>query len=209
MFVNVGRGTTGGYTDRVANAISSGASCTVSSDNPAARFAQGLGFAAAFVIPIGKVASIASRTAEGAGAGVRSFAESAKTIRATLFKGSQTVRQALSRSGTVDNVAAEATVVETERTAAVALKPGEATARWDEFLGEGPTTNIHPRTGLPDADRIVSADGTRSIRFGDHEMGSSATKFHFHEETWSFDPGANTWFVDNLIVRVPFPKGTW
>lgn len=105
--------------------------------------------------------------------------------------------------------AAEATVVETERTAAIALKPGEATARWDEFLGEGPTTNIHPRTGLPDADRIVSADGTRSIRFGDHEMGSSATKFHFHEETWSFDPGANTWYVDNLMVRVPFPKGTW
>lgn len=82
-------------------------------------------------------------------------------------------------------------------------------ARWDEFLGRGPTTNIHPRTGLPDPDRIVSADGMRSIRFGPHEMGSSPTGFHFHEETWNFDPGANTWLADNVLVRVPFPKGAW
>jgi hypothetical protein len=97
----------------------------------------------------------------------------------------------------------------TERTAPQALKPSEAAARWDEFLGEGPHTNIHPRTGLPDPDRIVSADGMRSIRFGIHEMGSSPTRFHFHEETWNFDTAANTWFVDNVLVRVPFPKGAW
>jgi len=102
-----------------------------------------------------------------------------------------------------------ASVVTTERTAAQALKPSEAVSRWDEFLGEGPTTNIHPRTGLPDPDRIVSADGVRSIRFGPHEMGSSPTKLHFHEETWSFDSGSNTWFVDSVLVRVPFPKGAW
>lgn len=104
---------------------------------------------------------------------------------------------------------AEASVLVTERTAAQALKPSEAEARWDEFLGEGPTTNLHPRTGLPDPNRIVSSDGLRSIRFGPHEMGSSPTKFHFHEETWSFDSGSNTWFVDNVLVRVPFPKGAW
>uniref|UniRef100_UPI00272E65DB RHS repeat-associated core domain-containing protein n=1 Tax=Frankia sp. Cj5 TaxID=2880978 RepID=UPI00272E65DB len=101
------------------------------------------------------------------------------------------------------------TVVETETIAPRSLKPNEAVARWDEFLGDGPTTNLHPRTGLPDANRIVSADGTRSIRFGPHEMGSSPTKFHYHEETWNFDKGANTWFVDNVVVRVPFPKGAW
>jgi hypothetical protein len=104
---------------------------------------------------------------------------------------------------------AEASVVATERTAAQALKPSEAVPRWDEFLGEGPTTNLHPRTGLPDPNRIVSSDGLRSIRFGPHEMGSSPTRFHFHEESWSFDSGSNTWFVDNVLVRVPFPKGAW
>ena len=106
-------------------------------------------------------------------------------------------------------VEAAPSVVAAERTAAQALKPSEAVARWDDFLGKGPTTNTHPRTGLPDPNRIVSADGARSIRFGPHEMGSSPTRFHFHEETWSFDPGSNTWFVDNVLVRVPFPKGAW
>lgn len=104
---------------------------------------------------------------------------------------------------------AEAAVVATERTAAQALKPSEAVQRWDEFLGEGPTTNLHPRTGLPDPNRIVSSDGLRSIRFGPHEMNSPPTKFHFHEETWSFESGSNTWFVDNVLVRVPLPKGAW
>jgi hypothetical protein len=97
--------------------------------------------------------------------------------------------------------------VVTERTAAQALKPSEAVPRWDEFLGEGPTTNLHPRTGLPDPNRIVSSDGLRSIRFGPHEMGSSPTKFHFHEETWSFDSGSNTWLVDKGPGAGPLPEG--
>ncbi len=97
----------------------------------------------------------------------------------------------------------------TETYAPKPLKPSEAVARWDEFLGDGPTTNIHPRTGVPDPNRIVSADGLRSIRFGEHEMGSSPTKFHFHEETWRFDAATNTWQVDNVVVRVPFPRGSW
>lgn len=100
-------------------------------------------------------------------------------------------------------------MVQTESIAPQALKPGEAVSRWDQFLGDGPTTNINPRTGLPDANRIVSEDGQRSIRFGSHEMGSSPTKFHYHEETWNFDRSSNTWFVRNVVVRVPFPKGAW
>jgi hypothetical protein len=40
-------------------------------------------------------------------------------------------------------------------------------------------------------------------------MGSRPTKFHYHEETWSFDEAAGSWNVDNVVVRVPFPKGSW
>lgn len=104
---------------------------------------------------------------------------------------------------------AGATVNMVETYASKPLKPQDAVARWDEFLGPGAQTNIHPRTGLPDADRLVSSDGLRSIRFGNHEMGSSPTKFHFHEETWSFDDGAGAWNLQNIVVRVPFPKGAW
>jgi RHS repeat-associated protein len=82
-------------------------------------------------------------------------------------------------------------------------KPHQAMAEWEEYLGEGPYTNIHPRTGLPDPDRLVSADGTRSIRLGDHEMNSKPTRFHFHKETWTFISPTNTWIVDNTMVRVP------
>lgn len=86
------------------------------------------------------------------------------------------------------------------------VKPKDAVDRWDEFLGPGPHTNIHPRTGLPDPDRIVSADGTRSIRYGNHEMNSGPTKHHYHEETWTYDPVNNVMNVDNSVLRVPFPK---
>ena len=86
------------------------------------------------------------------------------------------------------------------------VKPEDALDRWNDFLGPGPHTNIHPRTGLPDANRIVSADGTRSIRYGNHEMNSGPTKHHYHEETWTYDPVNNVMNVDNSVVRVPFPK---
>ncbi|MGF6889489.1 RHS repeat-associated protein [Nocardia sp. GAS34] len=89
------------------------------------------------------------------------------------------------------------------------VKPGNVLDRWSDFLGPGEHTNLHPRTGVPDPGRIVSEDGLRSIRFGAHEMGSSPTKFHYHEETWKFISPSNTWHVDNRVVRVPFPKGTW
>ena len=86
------------------------------------------------------------------------------------------------------------------------VKPQDATDKWDEFLGPGEHTNIHPRTGQPDPNRIVSEDGKRSIRYGDHEMNSSPTKHHYHEETWTYDPVNDVMNVDNSVVRVPIPK---
>jgi uncharacterized protein RhaS with RHS repeats len=86
------------------------------------------------------------------------------------------------------------------------VKLEDALNRWDDFLGPGPHTDIHPRTGLPDPERIVSADGKRSIRYGNHEMNSKPTKHHYHEETWTLGPANNVMNVDNLVVRVPILK---
>lgn len=83
------------------------------------------------------------------------------------------------------------------------LKPHQVLDEWQKFLGNGPYTNVHPRTGNSDPDRLVSADGLRSIRMGPHEMNSKPTKFHFHKETWTFVAPTNTWIVDNTMVRVP------
>ncbi|WP_207389318.1 hypothetical protein, partial [Marinobacter halodurans] len=86
------------------------------------------------------------------------------------------------------------------------VKLQDAVDKWEEFLGPGPHTNLHPRTGLPDADRIVSADGKRSIRYGNHEMAGKPTKHHYHEETWTQDNINNVMNVDNTVIRVPLPK---
>nr|WSX77836.1 DUF6531 domain-containing protein [Streptomyces sp. NBC_00899] len=83
------------------------------------------------------------------------------------------------------------------------LKPQHVEQAWKDFLGDGPYTNIHPRKGIPDPDRLVSADGKRSIRMGPHEMNSKLTKFHFHMETWDFIAPTNEWVVGNTMVRVP------
>lgn len=97
-------------------------------------------------------------------------------------------------------------VVETpETTAPKPVKPSDATKQWEDFLGPGEPTDIHPRTGVPDPNRLVSPDGTRSIRYGNHEMNSKPTKHHYHEETWTYDPVTDTMTVDNQIVRVPLP----
>jgi hypothetical protein len=84
------------------------------------------------------------------------------------------------------------------------VKVKDAVDKWDEFLGTGEYTNIHPRTGLQDPDRIFSADGTRSIRFASYEMDSKPSKFHYHEEIWTYDPIKNVMNVDNTVVRVPY-----
>ncbi|EFC82513.1 RHS repeat domain-containing protein [Parafrankia sp. EUN1f] len=140
---------------------------------------------------------------------VRAGSIAAKAGRAAEVTGG--VARASRAAEATSSAAAKAgrSVNEVERIASKPVKPGQAVDRWEDFLGPGPHTNAHPRTGLPDANRIVSADGARSIRFGAHEMGSSPTKFHYHEETWSFDPTAQIWNIDNVVVRVPFPKGSW
>ncbi len=93
-----------------------------------------------------------------------------------------------------------------ETSANKAVKPQDATNNWDEFLGAGPHGNKHPRTGEIDPNRIVSADGKRSIRYGRHEMDSKPTKHHYHEEIWTLEPKSNVMNVDNTIIRVPLPK---
>lgn len=83
------------------------------------------------------------------------------------------------------------------------VQPVEATivAAWTAFLGAGPYSHKHPRTGVVDATRLVSADGQRSIRYGNHERGSNAANHHFHQETWVYNSGANTVTVNNTMRR--------
>ena len=89
-----------------------------------------------------------------------------------------------------------------ETKASQQIKTTDVTDYWDNFLGSN-QTNINPRTGQVDADRIFSADGTRSIRFGNHEMNSmGTTKFHFHEETWIYDPIADEMHYYNKLIRI-------
>lgn len=76
------------------------------------------------------------------------------------------------------------------------VRPQNTLDDWNEFLGEN-QTDINPFTGQQSLDRIWSADGKRSIRFGDHEMDSMGTRnFHYHKETWFDD------YVLNELQRV-------
>ena len=84
---------------------------------------------------------------------------------------------------------------EIETKSGTAVKDTEVTDDWDEFLGPD-QTNIDPRDGLADPDRIWSADGKRSIRYGDHEMDSKPSKHHYHKETWEDDA------VHNELQRI-------
>ena len=82
------------------------------------------------------------------------------------------------------------------------IKANDAVDAWDEFLGPN-QTSYNRFTGANDANRIFSADGTRSIRFGDHEMRSlGTTKAHFHYENWRYDPLSNTVYVENILQRL-------
>ena len=78
----------------------------------------------------------------------------------------------------------------------------DAVDAWDDFLGPN-QTSYNKFTGTNEMDRIFSADGTRSIRFGGHEMRSiGTTKAHFHYENWQFDPTSNTVYVENILQRL-------
>ena len=82
------------------------------------------------------------------------------------------------------------------------IKANDAVAAWDDFLGPN-QTSYNKFTGANEVDRIFSADGTKSIRFGDHEMRSlGTTKAHFHYENWLFDPVNNTVYVENVLQRL-------
>ena len=83
------------------------------------------------------------------------------------------------------------------------VKTENAIQHWDDFLGEGSYTNKNPITGEIDANRIFSANGTRSIRFGKHEMSKMGTgKFHYHEEQWIYEPIKNIMNYYNTLRRV-------
>jgi hypothetical protein len=55
------------------------------------------------------------------------------------------------------------------------IRANNALDAWDDFLGEG-QTSYNRFTGKNEADRIFSADGTRSIRLTGHEMKRIGTK---------------------------------
>jgi hypothetical protein len=74
--------------------------------------------------------------------------------------------------------------------------------QWLAFLGPGSFSHKHPRTGAIDPTRLVSADGQRSIRYGNHERNSAPNQHHFHQETWTHHPDSNTVSIDNLLRRV-------
>ena len=82
------------------------------------------------------------------------------------------------------------------------IKSTDVTDAWDNYLGEN-TTNINPITGEVDPNRLFSLDGTKSIRFGNHEMASLNTpKGHFHYETWIYDATTDIMMVTNILQRI-------
>lgn len=82
------------------------------------------------------------------------------------------------------------------------IKYEEAVDAWDSFLGSN-QTNYSILTGKTYKDRIFSADGKRSIRFGNHEMDLiGKPKAHFHYEIWDYDESSNTIFVHNYLQRM-------
>ncbi len=94
---------------------------------------------------------------------------------------------------------------EVKKSTNMAPDAGTIVAAWISFLGPGPYSNKHPRTGVPAGGRLVSADGKRSIRYGDHEQNPAKSKppdHHYHEETWTWD-GVSAVTVDNKVQKVP------
>ena len=86
------------------------------------------------------------------------------------------------------------------------VKEADVASEQSAFLGGGPHSMTHPRTGRPDPSRRASADGRRSIRYGGHEKASAGTsKHHYHEETWSYDGEAHVMNVDSVVRRIQSP----
>jgi RHS repeat-associated protein len=74
--------------------------------------------------------------------------------------------------------------------------------RWNSFLGPGPHSNTHPRTGLPDNNGTVSAHKQRSISYDSHETNGRPGRHHYHEETWSWDQVNNVMNVDYTTYNI-------
>ncbi|GEM_PF-4047792 len=75
-------------------------------------------------------------------------------------------------------------VLEIETKSGKAVRSKNVVDEWNKFLGDE-QTNVDPFTCLISTDRIWSLDGSKSIRFGGHEMDSLSTKnAHYHQEIW-------------------------
>lgn len=83
------------------------------------------------------------------------------------------------------------------------VKPEKVEDKWKAFLGGAPYGKKHPRTGVDDPERITSTDGTKTIRYGNHERTSTDNKHHYHDESWTLNGGTDKVDVDNKIKRVP------
>ncbi len=84
------------------------------------------------------------------------------------------------------------------------IKAEQAIDAWDNYLGPN-QTSFNKYTGQFEADRIFSADGKKSIRFGNHEMNSIGTrKAHFHYEEWVYDAGQRVVTVSNRLQRLTY-----
>lgn len=82
------------------------------------------------------------------------------------------------------------------------MKTSDAVDAWNDYLGPN-QTNYNRYKGEYDSNRIFSADGTKSIRFGNHEMGKLGTPTaHFHFEEWIYDASSNTVTYYNRLQRL-------
>lgn len=78
--------------------------------------------------------------------------------------------------------------------ASTQVKATDVVNTWNNYLGSN-QTDINPIKGTVDNNRIFSSDGTKSIRFGSHEMNSlNTTKAHYHQEQWMYNY--------NTLVRI-------
>ncbi len=138
----------------------------------------------------------AGQSVAGAGAALGSAIFGAAVAASDDVAGAAATRAGPSASTKVTNL---------PETKGQSVPQGQAVDKWNKFLGPGAQTDIHPRLGTSDPNRVVtqtSSNTWRSIRFGPHEMNSSPTKFHYHEETWSYDADADTMTVANNLVRM-------
>jgi len=100
------------------------------------------------------------------------------------------------------NGANHAAVDEPETVSPNSVRLRDVEANWTGFLGAGPYNNRNPRTGVADTTRLVSQDGTKSIRYGNHER-SADDYHHFHQESWELDVATNEVHIKNKMFRAP------